>query len=91
MRRIGALVLCCVWAQLAFGAPHTVEELLKETRIRGADLSPDGAHVAIAFRSDDHPGDVIGVIEVARLGQPDAVRRRRLHGLPILAQRRSRR
>ena len=71
MRRIGALVLCCVWAQLAFGAPHTVEELLKETRIRGADLSPDGARVAIAFRSDDHPGDVIGVIEVARLRRRD--------------------
>jgi dipeptidyl aminopeptidase/acylaminoacyl peptidase len=74
MKRIGALVLGCLWAQLALGAPHTVEELLKEPRIRGADLSPDGAHVAIAFRSDDQPGDVIGVIDVARLGQPDAVR-----------------
>ncbi|HKR33404.1 MAG TPA: S9 family peptidase [Steroidobacteraceae bacterium] len=75
MKRIGGLVVGCFFAQLAFGAPHTVDELLKEPRIRGADLSPDGAHVAIAFRSDDQPGDVIGVIEVARLGQPDAVRR----------------
>lgn len=74
MTRLGALVTCCLWAQLACGAPHTVEELLKEPRIRGADLAPDGAHVAIAFRSQDHPGDVIGVIDVARIGQADAVR-----------------
>jgi dipeptidyl aminopeptidase/acylaminoacyl peptidase len=74
MKRTGALLACCLWVQIAFGAPHTVEELLKEPRIRGADLSPDGAHVAIAFRSDDHPGDVIGVVDVARIGQADAVR-----------------
>ncbi len=75
MSRIGVLVVSCLCGQLSFGAPHTVDELLKEPRIQGADLAPDGAHVAIAFRSDDQPGDVIGVIEVARLGQPDAVRR----------------
>lgn len=73
--RAGVLVVSCLWAQLTLGAPHTIDELLKEPRSRGADLSPDGAHVAIAFRSDDQPGDVIGVIQVARLGQPDAVRR----------------
>jgi len=75
VRWIGVLVISCLSAQLSFAAPHTVDELLKEPRIRGADLSPDGAHVAIAFRSDQQPGDVIGVIDVARLGQPDAVSR----------------
>lgn len=56
-------------------APHSIEELFKEPRARGVDVSPDGAHVAIAFRSDDQPGDVIGVIKTARLGEPDAVHR----------------
>jgi dipeptidyl aminopeptidase/acylaminoacyl peptidase len=74
VRALGLLVLC-VCAQPALGAPHSVWDLLKEPRIRGADLAPDGAHVAIAFRNDDQPGEVIGVIDVARLGQPDAVRR----------------
>src|SRR5262245_47863223 len=74
VRAIG-VVVSCLWASLALTAPHTVDELLKEPRIRGADLSPDGAHVAIAFRSDQQPGDVIGVIDVAKLGQPDAVSR----------------
>jgi dipeptidyl aminopeptidase/acylaminoacyl peptidase len=73
--RAGVLAVSCVWAQLALGAPHTIDELLRQPRIAGADLSPDGAHVAIAFRSDDQPGDVIGVIQIARLGQPNAVHR----------------
>ena len=73
--RAAVIAVSCLWAQLALGAPHTIDELLKEPRIRGADLSPDGAHIAIAFRSDDQPGDVIGVMQVARLGQPDAVHR----------------
>lgn len=71
-----ASILCFfLCAQAAFGEPHSVWDLLKEPRIKGADLAPDGAHVAIAFRNDDQPGEVIGIIDVARLGQADAVRR----------------
>jgi dipeptidyl aminopeptidase/acylaminoacyl peptidase len=57
------------------GAPHSVEELFREARVRGVDVSPDGAYVALAFRADEQPGDVIGVIQTSRLGQPDAVTR----------------
>lgn len=83
--RAAVIAVSCLWAQLTLGAPHTIDELLKEPRIRGADLSPDGAHIAIAFRSDDQPGDVIGVMQVARLGQPDDVRRFMLGEKDIVA------
>ena len=75
VRTMGALAALCLWAQISIAAPHTVGELFKEPRIRGADVSPDGAHVALAFRADDQPGDVIGVIQTSRLGQADAVSR----------------
>jgi dipeptidyl aminopeptidase/acylaminoacyl peptidase len=68
-----AVSLACVMPAAA--APHTVEELVRTPRIRGADLSPDGARVALAFRSEEQGGDVIGVVETGRLGQSDAVSR----------------
>ena len=75
VRSAALLIALYTYTPLASTAPHTVDELLKQPSIRGADISPDGARVALAFRSDDQPGDVVGVIETARLGQPDAVTR----------------
>jgi dipeptidyl aminopeptidase/acylaminoacyl peptidase len=75
VRALAALLILCLCVPEAFAAPHSVEELFEQPRVRGADLSPDGTRVALAFGSDNQPGDVIGVIETARLGQPDAVTR----------------
>jgi len=75
MRLAGVCAPLIFCADASLAAPHTVEELFREPRVRGVDVSPDGAHVAVAFRNDDQPGDVIGVIRTARLGQPDAVTR----------------
>jgi hypothetical protein len=70
-----ALIAACLYAQVSLGGAHSIEELLREPQVKGADLSPDGARVALAFRSDDQPSDVIGVIETSRIGEPDAVTR----------------
>jgi hypothetical protein len=68
--RAALLVVSCLWAQLTLGAPHTIDELLKEPRIRGADLSPDGAHVAIAFRSDCISGQSGHQMRQVRAAEP---------------------
>lgn len=70
-----ALLALLLHVDSTWAAPHTVEELLKRPHVRGADLSPDGAYIALAFRDKGQEGDVIGVIDTARIGQPDAVRR----------------
>jgi dipeptidyl aminopeptidase/acylaminoacyl peptidase len=76
VRRLAAvLAILVAGAVQAAGAPYSAEELFREPRVRGVDVSPDGAHVALAFRADDQPGDVIGVIQTSRLGQADAVSR----------------
>lgn len=85
LRSVGVLIASFACAELSLSAPHTVDELLKEPRVRGADLSPDGARIALAFRSDDQAGDVIGVIQTARLGQADAVTRFALGEKEIVA------
>ncbi|HZF25127.1 MAG TPA: prolyl oligopeptidase family serine peptidase [Steroidobacteraceae bacterium] len=75
-----ARILC---ALIAIGsahcaASHTVEELLRPPVVRDIDLSPDGKRIAIAFVSQSEDGDDIAVVEVERLGQPDAISKRSL-------------
>jgi len=60
-----ALLLAILGAGPVFAAPHSVEELLRPTRVRDIALSPDGAKVALALRSGNKAhGDVLTIVEV---------------------------
>jgi Lipoprotein LpqB beta-propeller domain len=64
-RSAPALLLAILGAGPVFAAPHSVEELLRPSRIRDIALSPDGAKVALALRSGNEThGDVLTIVEV---------------------------
>jgi dipeptidyl aminopeptidase/acylaminoacyl peptidase len=55
--------------------PHTFEELFRPPRISDASLSPNGQHVAIAYRENDKATDVVLIIDASRLGRDDSTRK----------------
>ncbi len=66
-----ALPMCVAHAQ---ASPYTVEELLRPRVVRDVALSPDGKRLAIAGKFDGKR-DVIAVVDIDRMSEPDAVRK----------------
>lgn len=75
MIRAAILLLVLGFSSLANAAPHTPQELLRAGDVRAITISPDGKHVAIGITGARGHADSIAVVEVDRLGEPDATRR----------------
>ncbi len=59
------LILGTLGAATTAAAPHTVEELLRPSRVRDVALSPDGTRIALARRADDLAlGDVLTIVGI---------------------------
>jgi dipeptidyl aminopeptidase/acylaminoacyl peptidase len=67
------------WSAETAPVPHTVEELFRWPVIRDTTLSPDGKRVAIAMELPGKGGDIIMIVDAARIRDESATRKLSLY------------